>query len=153
MEKENVRKFNMIKITAIFFVVISLLIMIPSIIFNVLHNNDKIINVLENDKMKNLDDILSEKEKELERQFKHNYLVSYSHLIASNINSIYELYGNSGTEYTYEMIKKLSMDTFPFNKSDMKFIDKQVDKYLIEKYYLKFIQKEELKLKRSLKNK
>ena len=56
--------------------------------------------------MKNLDDILSEKEKELERQFKHNYLVSYSHLIASNINSIYELYGNSGTEYTYEMIKK-----------------------------------------------
>ena len=103
--------------------------------------------------MKNLCDILSEKEKELERQFKHNYLVSYSHLIASNINSIYELYGNSGTEYTYEMIKKLSMDTFPFNKSDMKFIDKQVDKYLIEKYYLKFIQKEELKLKRSLKNK
>ena len=103
--------------------------------------------------MKNLDDILSEKEKELERQFKHNYLVSYSHLIASNINSIYELYGNSGTEYTYERIKKLSMDTFPFNKSDMKFIDKQVDKYLIEKYYLKFIQKEELKLKRSLKNK
>ena len=103
--------------------------------------------------MKNLDDILSEKEKELERQFKHNYLVSYSHLIASNINSIYELYGNSGTEYTYEMIKKLSMDTFPFNKSDMKFIDKQVYKYLIEKYYLKFIQKEELKLKRTLKNK
>ena len=103
--------------------------------------------------MKNLDDILSEKEKELERQFKYNYLVSYSHLIASNINSIYELYGNSGTEYTYEMIKKLSMDTFPFNKSDMKFIDKQVDKYLIEKYYLKFIQKEELKLKRTLKNK
>ena len=103
--------------------------------------------------MKNLDDILSEKEKELERQFKHNYLVSYSHLIASNINSIYELYGNSGTEYTYEMIKKLSMDTFPFNKSDMKFINKQVDKYLSEKYYLKFIQKEELKLKRSLKNK
>ena len=44
MEKENVRKFNMIKITAIFFVIISLLIMIPSIIFNVLHNNDKIIN-------------------------------------------------------------------------------------------------------------
>lgn len=103
--------------------------------------------------MKNLDDILSEKEKELERQFKHNYLVSYSYLIASNINSIYELYGNSGTEYTYEMIKKISMDTFPFNKSDMKFIDKQVDKYLSEKYYLKFIQKEELKLKRSLKNK
>ena len=47
MEKENVRKFNMIKITAIFFVIISLLIMIPSIIFNVLHNNDKIINYVD----------------------------------------------------------------------------------------------------------
>ena len=44
MEKENVKKFNIIKIAAIFFVIISLLIMIPSIIFNVLHNNDKIIN-------------------------------------------------------------------------------------------------------------
>ena len=44
MEKENVRKYNIIKITAILFVIISLLIMIPSIIFNVLHNNDKIIN-------------------------------------------------------------------------------------------------------------
>lgn len=103
--------------------------------------------------MNDLDDVLSKKEIELEKKFKQNYLISYSYLIASNINSIYELYGNSGTEYTYEMIKKLSMDTFPFNKSDMKFIDKQVDKYLIEKYYLKFIQKEELKLKRSLKNK
>ena len=47
MEKENVRKFNMTKITAIFFVIISLLIMIPSIIFNVLHNNDKIINYVD----------------------------------------------------------------------------------------------------------
>ena len=47
MEEENVRKFNMIKITAIFFVIISLLIMIPSIIFNVLHNNDKIINYVD----------------------------------------------------------------------------------------------------------
>ena len=47
MEKENVRKFNMTEITAIFFVIISLLIMIPSIIFNVLHNNDKIINYVD----------------------------------------------------------------------------------------------------------
>ena len=47
MEKENVRKFNMTKITAVFFVIISLLIMIPSIIFNVLHNNDKIINYVD----------------------------------------------------------------------------------------------------------
>ena len=103
--------------------------------------------------MKNLCDILSEKEKELERQFKHNYLVSYSHLIASNINSIYELYGNGGTEYTYEMIKKLSMDTFPFNKSDMKLIDKQVEKYLMESYHLKFILKDELILKKFFNNK
>ena len=47
MEKENVRKFNMTEITAILFVIISLLIMIPSIIFNVLHNNDKIINYVD----------------------------------------------------------------------------------------------------------
>lgn len=47
MEKENVRKFNMTEITAIFFVIISLLIMIPSIIFNALHNNDKIINYVD----------------------------------------------------------------------------------------------------------
>ena len=99
--------------------------------------------------MKNLCDILSEKEKELEKKFKQNYLISYSHLIASNINSIYELYGNSGTEYTYEMIKKLSMDTFPFNKSDMKLIDKQVEK----SYHLKFIQKDELMLKEFFNNK
>lgn len=103
--------------------------------------------------MKNLCDILSEKEKELERQFKHNYLISYSYLIASNINSIYELFGNSGTEYTYEMIKKLSMDTFPFNKSDMKLIDKQVEKYLMDSYHLKFIQKDELMLKKFFNNK
>lgn len=89
--------------------------------------------------MKELDDVLSKKEIELEKQFKQNYLISYSYLIASNINSIYELYGNSGTEYTYEMIKKLSMDTFPFNKSDMKLIDKQVEKYLMESYHLKFM--------------
>ena len=103
--------------------------------------------------MKNLCDILSEEEKELERQFKHNYLVSYSHLIASNINSIHELYGNSGTEYTYEMIKKLSMDTFPLNKSDMKLINKQVEKYLMESYHLKFILKDELMLKKFFNNK
>lgn len=89
--------------------------------------------------MKELDDVLSKKEIELEKQFKKNYLISYSYLIASNINSIYELYGNSGTEYTYEMIKKLSMDTFPFNNSDMKLIDKQVEKYLMESYHLKFM--------------
>ena len=98
--------------------------------------------------MKELDDVLSKKEIELEKQFKQNYLISYSYLIASNINSIYELYGNSGTEYTYEMIKNLSMDTFPFNKSDMKLIDKQVEKYLMENYHLKFIQRDELMLKK-----
>ena len=98
--------------------------------------------------MNDLDDVLSKKEIELEKKFKQNYLISYSHLIASNINSIYELYGNSGTEYTYEMIKKLSMDTFPFNKSDMKLIDKQVEKYLMESYHLKFILKDELMLKK-----
>ncbi len=103
--------------------------------------------------MKELDDVLSKKEIELEKQFKQNYLISYSYLIASNINSIYELYGNSGTEYTYEMIKKLSMDTFPFNKSDMKLIDKQVEKYLMESYHLKFIQKDELMLKKFFNNK
>lgn len=103
--------------------------------------------------MKKLDDLLSKKEIELEKQFKQNYLISYSYLIASNINSIYELYGNSGTEYTYEMIKKLSMDTFPFNKSDMKLIDKQVEKYLMESYHLKFIQKDELMLKKFFNNK
>ena len=103
--------------------------------------------------MKKLDDVLSKKEIELEKQFKQNYLISYSYLIASNINSIYELYGNSGTEYTYEMIKKLSMDTFPFNKSDMKLIDKQVEKYLMESYHLKFIQKDELMLKKFFNNK
>ena len=47
--------------------------------------------------MNDLDDVLSKKEIELEKQFKQNYLISYSYLIASNINSIYELYGNSGT--------------------------------------------------------
>ena len=103
--------------------------------------------------MKKLDDVLSKKEIELEKQFKQNYLISYSYLIASNINSIYELYGNSGTEYTYDMIKKLSMDTFPFNKSDMKLIDKQVEKYLMESYHLKFIQKDELMLKKFFNNK
>lgn len=103
--------------------------------------------------MKELDDVLSKKEIELEKQFKQNYLISYSYLIASNINSIYELYGNSGTEYTYEMIKKLSMDTFPFNKSDMKLIDKQVEKYLMDGYHLKFIQKDELMLKKFFNNK
>lgn len=103
--------------------------------------------------MNDLDDVLSKKEIELEKKFKQNYLISYSHLIASNINSIYELYGNSGTEYTYEMIKKLSMDTFPFNKSDMKLIDKQVEKYLMDSYHLKFIQKDELMLKKFFNNK
>lgn len=103
--------------------------------------------------MKELDDVLSKKEIELEKKFKQNYLISYSYLIASNINSIYELYGNSGTEYTYEMIKKLSMDTFPFNKSDMKLIDKQVEKYLMESYHLKFILKDELMLKKFFNNK
>ena len=103
--------------------------------------------------MNDLDDVLSKKEIELEKKFKQNYLISYSHLIASNINSIYELYGNSGTEYTYEMIKKLSMDTFPFNKSDMKLIDKQVEKYLMDSYHLKFIQKDELMLKEFFNNK
>lgn len=103
--------------------------------------------------MNDLDDVLSKKEIELEKKFKQNYLISYSYLIASNINSIYELYGNSGTEYTYEMIKKLSMDTFPFNKSDMKLIDKQVEKYLMESYHLKFIQKDELMLKKFFNNK
>ena len=98
--------------------------------------------------MNDLDDVLSKKEIELEKQFKQNYLISYSYLIASNINSIYELFGNSGTEFTYEMIKKLSMDTFPFNKSDMKLIDKQVEKYLMESYHLKFILKDELMLKK-----
>ena len=102
---------------------------------------------------KDLDDVLSKKEIELEKKFKQNYLISYSYLIASNINSIYELYGNSGTEYTYEMIKKLSMDTFPFNKSDMKLIDKQVEKYLMESYHLKFILKDELMLKKFFNNK
>lgn len=103
--------------------------------------------------MNDLDDVLSKKEIELEKKFKQNYLISYSHLIASNINSIYELFGNSGTEYTYEMIKKLSMDTFPFNKSDMKLIDKQVEKYLMDSYHLKFIQKDELMLKKFFNNK
>ena len=103
--------------------------------------------------MNDLDDVLSKKEIELEKKFKQNYLISYSYLIASNINSIYELYGNSGTEYTYEMIKKLSMDTFPFNKSDMKLIDKQVEKYLMDSYHLKFIQKDELMLKEFFNNK
>ena len=103
--------------------------------------------------MNDLDDVLSKKEIELEKKFKQNYLISYSYLIASNINSIYELYGNSGTEYTYEMIKKLSMDTFPFNKSDMKLIDKQVEKYLMESYHLKFILKHELMLKKFFNNK
>lgn len=103
--------------------------------------------------MKELDDVLSKKEIELEKQFKQNYLISYSYLIASNINSIYELFGNSGTEFTYEMIKKLSMDTFPFNKSDMKLIDKQVEKYLMDSYHLKFIQKDELMLKKFFNNK
>ena len=60
---------------------------------------------------------------------------------------------NGGTEYTYEMIKKLSMDTFPFNKSDMKLIDKQVEKYLMDSYHLKFIQKDELILKKFFNNK
>ena len=103
--------------------------------------------------MNDLDDVLSKKEIELEKKFKQNYLISYSYLIASNINSIYELFGNSGTEFTYEMIKKLSMDTFPFNKSDMKLIDKQVEKYLMESYHLKFIQKDELMLKKFFNNK
>ena len=103
--------------------------------------------------MNDLDDVLSKKEIELEKKFKQNYLISYSYLIASNINSIYELYGNSGTEYTYEMIKKLSMDTFPFNKSDMKLIDKQVEKYLMDSYHLKFILKDELMLKKFFNNK
>ena len=103
--------------------------------------------------MNDLDDVLSKKEIELEKKFKQNYLISYSYLIASNINSIYELYGNSGTEYTYEMIKKLSMDTFPFNKSDMKLIGKQVEKYLMESYHLKFILKDELMLKKFFNNK
>lgn len=103
--------------------------------------------------MNDLDDVLSKKEIELEKKFKQNYLISYSYLIASNINSIHELYGNSGTEYTYEIIKKLSMDTFPFNKSDMKLIDKQVEKYLMESYHLKFILKDELMLKNFFNNK
>lgn len=103
--------------------------------------------------MKDLDDVLSKKEVELEKQFKQNYLVSYSYLIASNINSIYELYGNGGTDYTYEMIKNLSMDTFPFNKKDMKFIDNQVEDYLIKNYHLKFIQIDELKLRKFFNNK
>ena len=50
------------------------------------------------------------------------------------------------------MIKKLSMDTFPFNKSDMKLIDKQVEKYLMESYHLKFILKDELMLKKFVNN-
>lgn len=103
--------------------------------------------------MNDLDDVLSKKKIELEKKFKQNYLISYSYLIASNINSIHELYGNSGTEYTYEMIKKLSMDIFPFNKSDMKLIDKQVEKYLMDSYHLKFIQKDELMLKKFFNNK
>ena len=103
--------------------------------------------------MKDLDDVLSKKEVELEKQFKQNYLVSYSYLIASNINSIYELYGNGGTDYTYEMIKNLSMDTFPFNKKDMKFIDNQVEDYLIKNYHLKFTQRDELKLRKFFNNK
>lgn len=108
---------------------------------------------MEIDSLNDLDDVLSKKEIELEKKFKQNYLISYSYLIASNINSIYELYGNSGTEYTYEIIKKLSMDTFPFNKSDMKLIDKQVEKYLMDSYHLKFILKDELMLKKFFNNK
>ena len=45
--------------------------------------------------MNDLDDVLSKKEIELEKKFKQNYLISYSYLIASNINSIHELYGNN----------------------------------------------------------
>lgn len=51
------------------------------------------------------------------------------------------------------MIKKLSMDTFPLNKSDMKLINKQVEKYLMESYHLKFILKDELMLKKFFNNK
>ena len=103
--------------------------------------------------MKDLDGVLSEKETELEKQFKHNYLVSYSYLVASNINAIHEMFGNGGTDYTYDMIKNLSMDTFPFDKRDVKFIDKQVEKYLIENYHLKFIQRDELMLRKFFNNK
>lgn len=103
--------------------------------------------------MNDLDDVLSKKEIELEKKFKQNYLISYSYLIASNIDAIHEIFGNGGTEYTYDMIKKISMDTFPFSKSDMNFINKQVEKYLMENYHLKFIQRDELMLKKFFDNK
>lgn len=44
MEKENVRKANSTKMIAFFFAVISALIMLPSIIFNILYKNHQIIN-------------------------------------------------------------------------------------------------------------
>ena len=40
------------------------------------------------------DDKLTKEEKKLEKEMRHNYLVSYSYLVASNINSLYQIYKN-----------------------------------------------------------
>lgn len=97
------------------------------------------------------DDVLTKEEIKLEKKMKVNYFKCYSYLVASNINSIYSIYGKQDNEYNYEMIKKMSMDTFPLSKKEIKFIDKHISKYLKEQFELKIVDKRTLKLKK-LKN-
>lgn len=93
------------------------------------------------------DDVLSVEEIKLEQQMRMNYLKCYSYLVACNLNSIYSIYGNNDNDYNYEMIKNLSMDTFPLDIKDKKFIDKHISKYLKEQFNLKIVDKGTLQFK------
>lgn len=93
------------------------------------------------------DDKLTKEEKKLEKEMRHNYLVSYSYLVASNINSLYQIYKNkSYIDMNYNIMKKISMDTFPLSEKEIKFIDRYISKFLKEQYHLKITDKEKLKV-------
>lgn len=93
------------------------------------------------------DDKLTKEEKKLEKKMRHNYLVSYSYLVASNINSLYQIYKNkSYIDMNYNIMKKISMDTFPLSEKEIKFIDRYISKFLKEQYHLKITDKEKLKV-------
>ena len=93
------------------------------------------------------EDKLTKEEKKLEKEMRHNYLVSYSYLVASNINSLYQIYKNkSYIDMNYNIMKKISMDTFPLSEKEIKFIDRYISKFLKEQYHLKITDKEKLKV-------
>ena len=46
----------------------------------------------------------------------------------------------------YNIMKKISMDTFPLSEKEIKFIDRYISKFLKEQYHLKITDKEKLKV-------